>query len=489
MAQTSASLRLQNFPHPITTAIHGKPTFTTLYKLKKEIMANAASVPSTLGGGQHGHLGLILTAPQYNNISLVPFLKPRDPGEPLLDGTMTWEQMQAVRLANRDARDQFDKVTTVETAIKQQIINSIEPPYLEEFRNNTTNTIEHPIHFIFETLFRKYGRITKQQLQERYRSLTEHNHNASIPPDTVFNLINEYEELAEHAGSNITNQQKVDIAYIIFLNTGKFNRALRKWNEKPQHDRTWQNFKLHLNDAFDINQEFEGATAAEAGFTQHANLIAEQVAMQLERREPIQQVEQQTTTSDNTQALLLQSINLLQEQFAQMQANMAQQGRNKRRGRNNNNNNNNNTTMPQNNVQPNQGFINNGTNYGTGQIFANQHAQNNSANYLPQQPAYRPPPGFSPQQVNPYPQTMLPFPGPPQYPVQAQVSQPSYSPTQAPQQFQAQNQRFRQKLPRAYCWTHGWCAHSSATCASPAPGHCPLATLDNRMGGSNKNCL
>ena len=53
---------------------------------------------------------------------------------------------------------------------------------------------------------------------------------------------------------------------------------------------------------------------------------------------------------------------------------------------------------------------------------------------------------------------------------------------------QRQPQRFRQPLPRAYCWTHGWCAHNGYDCTSPAAGHIPQATLQNRMGGSNKNC-
>jgi hypothetical protein len=44
-------------------------------------------------------------------------------------------------------------------------------------------------------------------------------------------------------------------------------------------------------------------------------------------------------------------------------------------------------------------------------------------------------------------------------------------------------------LPRQYCWTHGLCAHNSGGCNErDKPGHQKTATLDNRMGGSNKNC-
>ena len=38
-----------------------------------------------------------------------------------------------------------------------------------------------------------------------------------------------------------------------------------------------------------------------------------------------------------------------------------------------------------------------------------------------------------------------------------------------------------------YCKTHGLCSHSSAECRTPAEGHNNAATLQNHLGGSNKN--
>eukprot|EP00957_Ditylum_brightwellii_P019432 1466120-Ditylum_brightwellii.AAC.1 len=39
-----------------------KPTYETITKLKQEIFTNAAAVPTTLGRGQHGHVGLVAPA-------------------------------------------------------------------------------------------------------------------------------------------------------------------------------------------------------------------------------------------------------------------------------------------------------------------------------------------------------------------------------------------------------------------------------------------
>jgi len=42
---------------------------------------------------------------------------------------------------------------------------------------------------------------------------------------------------------------------------------------------------------------------------------------------------------------------------------------------------------------------------------------------------------------------------------------------------------------RAYCWTHGWCAHASDKCDNQAPGHQITATSTNMQGGSTNKCF
>ena len=62
------------------TPICGKPTYETVHKLWNKFKANARSVYSHLGGGTHGHLGLVLTAAQYADIYTTVFTRPAQPG-------------------------------------------------------------------------------------------------------------------------------------------------------------------------------------------------------------------------------------------------------------------------------------------------------------------------------------------------------------------------------------------------------------------------
>ena len=48
------------FDYPELSRIVGEPTLIALITLCNEIKANAQTVESKLGGGDHGHLGMVL---------------------------------------------------------------------------------------------------------------------------------------------------------------------------------------------------------------------------------------------------------------------------------------------------------------------------------------------------------------------------------------------------------------------------------------------
>ena len=87
---SSVNYKESYFDHPVLTSICGEPTYETLHHLKNELKANVSSVPTTLGGGNHGYLGMILTSSEYLRIKLTdPFTWPPNPGVlvPNLNGT------------------------------------------------------------------------------------------------------------------------------------------------------------------------------------------------------------------------------------------------------------------------------------------------------------------------------------------------------------------------------------------------------------------
>jgi hypothetical protein len=47
------------------TKIHGQPTNQDLTTLEKELIAILANIPTTLGGGNHGHAGILMEPTRY----------------------------------------------------------------------------------------------------------------------------------------------------------------------------------------------------------------------------------------------------------------------------------------------------------------------------------------------------------------------------------------------------------------------------------------
>ena len=68
------------FSHPTLSKIHGEPTYASLKISKKELKLNASHVTSDLGGGAHGHLGLVLTQAEYQLVSVDIYTRPLHPG-------------------------------------------------------------------------------------------------------------------------------------------------------------------------------------------------------------------------------------------------------------------------------------------------------------------------------------------------------------------------------------------------------------------------
>ena len=68
------------FEYPVSTKVTGRPDYATLKIIKDELKANAGKVQCELGGGNNGHLGLVLTALEYSTVTATPYVRPVHPG-------------------------------------------------------------------------------------------------------------------------------------------------------------------------------------------------------------------------------------------------------------------------------------------------------------------------------------------------------------------------------------------------------------------------
>jgi hypothetical protein len=222
------------FQHKVLTKIHGKPTYESLQNVNTELKANASSVPSMVGGGHHGHLGLLLSNARYITlVDTIPWETPGNPGPFVPPEAGTGPRIEAAKDVWRELKHEFELCQATEKALIAQLVDTIDPIYLRAMLNRATGQYSSSIRALLLHLFTTYGKITPQQVKAKEMELYNMHYDISQPVDTVFNCINDLSDLAEHVSSPMTPQQMIDLAYDIFAKQTILQQDLRIWNHRP----------------------------------------------------------------------------------------------------------------------------------------------------------------------------------------------------------------------------------------------------------------
>ena len=169
--------------------IRGEPTYETVHKLWNEVKANARSLYSHLGGGTHGHLGLVLTAAQYADISTTVFTHPAYPGPLAIPSEVTVIQRSTLRDAHIEDLRVFCEVMGVEQALIQKIIATIDTTYPEDVQDRTTNSINVSVSALLLHPQETYGTLMPHEFQEKEDKAKKTIYNPRDPIASVFRLL------------------------------------------------------------------------------------------------------------------------------------------------------------------------------------------------------------------------------------------------------------------------------------------------------------
>jgi hypothetical protein len=122
---------LAGFPHSSLPKVTGEPTFEDLKVIRRLLNANAMSVSSYVGGGRHGHLGIIMTIEEYFAIAADVFPVPDNPGaSPEVVVGMTAAVIAELTRLHREATQVYHTYHNVDQAIKKLILKAFDDAYL-----------------------------------------------------------------------------------------------------------------------------------------------------------------------------------------------------------------------------------------------------------------------------------------------------------------------------------------------------------------------
>jgi HPt (histidine-containing phosphotransfer) domain-containing protein len=316
---------------------NGEPTYEKIKRIENQCKTNATRFNTTLGGGQHKYLGLVLSPARYQLLSGVPFQKPNHP--PPLDipqGT-TAAVATAMKEQHVEAKRLYEECDGIENAMKQQLLNAFELDYLTDLIDRNTQSLTHSIPEIFEHLYKSYGTISLAEFYEKQQQLEDAPLDLQVPLTVLWNKIEDLQELAEHIQSPISDTQCINMAMRKLIQAKVFTEDLKKWNHLQ--DKSWPIFKTHFRKAQQDLKDLGGLQVNQSIYSANiVNEVIEGVNQLLDTRinqepspppvpEPTANVVQPSSTAHGMDPNLMAQFQM----FMQMQ-NMMRGGRGRGRG-------------------------------------------------------------------------------------------------------------------------------------------------------------
>jgi hypothetical protein len=259
------------FPHPILPTVEGEPDYQTIHVTRKFLQTNSRAIDTHLGGGTLVHLGLIIYDDSYSNIAPptaeAPTLweTPDSPGRAPSTTDGTAAQISAARHVWEEDVQTYRTCTSVQQALKEQIISVFEPMYLEILNDNMVGYANISARGMLDHLFKTYGNITAVDLEINFEHMRQA-WDPQQPVETLFKQIQDCADYSEAGGVPIGPSQQINVGSAKIIATWHYMSACRHLNEKPAAEKNWTHFKSHFAAAHRQHKQMQGETAANAGY-------------------------------------------------------------------------------------------------------------------------------------------------------------------------------------------------------------------------------
>jgi len=287
------------FKYKTPTPIRGEPTNKALKRLQTELQANASSIETDLGGGNHGYLALVLTDAEYNSIpNTQPFVAPTYPAPLVIPSTATAIVALELKETYNEQKRLYLECKNVEKALLRFIQDAIEDKYIASLVDTYTNLFKDDVPTVMEYLNYNYGKVRYEEVVAKEAEVMAMAWQPSDPIVLLTRPIENLQKLATQADNPYSDKQLLEKGLSIIRNTRDFEYALIQWEKKNEVDKTWASFKTHFHEAQLSLKKIRGPTMAQAGF-HHANMLAKQLNTS---------IEQQISSRDSELLALLQNI-------------------------------------------------------------------------------------------------------------------------------------------------------------------------------------
>jgi hypothetical protein len=168
---------MASFRHPVLPTVQGELDYQTIHATRNFLQANSQAIDTHLGGGTLGHLGLIILDESYAMVAPTTsagstlWITPHPPGRAPATTDGTAAQISASRHIWEEDVQTYRTCTSVQQALKKQIISVCEPMYLDILNDNMVGYANISARDMLDHLFETYGNITAVDLEINFEHM------------------------------------------------------------------------------------------------------------------------------------------------------------------------------------------------------------------------------------------------------------------------------------------------------------------------------
>jgi hypothetical protein len=248
MTKTDITTIIETF-QPITKII-GTPNYQSIAARHNILKQNASSVTTTLAGGQHGLLALVINNEEYNDLTGEVWIEPQHPGaRPVAARLTTENDLTSANNRWSDDIETWNLVHNIRKALTKQIINAVDDEFIEDLKDHNTGYANKTPLEMLEHLYEDYGQLTAQDISENKNRLKE-DFDTNKTMVAHFHKIKEIRIIADKTGNTITDADAIAETYLVIDRCGLFSKAVDDWDEVEEKDKTWKAFQKHFKKAY-----------------------------------------------------------------------------------------------------------------------------------------------------------------------------------------------------------------------------------------------
>jgi hypothetical protein len=238
------------------------PTHLTLATLHRELNAFAMGVTSDRGGGNHGHLALVMSDADYQQLTGAAFIIPNHPGPNPAPGA-TQPQINENNRLHTNAIAEHKTYKDTETTLKQMLLKAVPNTYIKELQDQLLGYAQLTTRDLLAHLDANYGTVTFEDLARNLENM----HTPWSRDKPIKNLWTQITQAKTYAAAHdpITEKAMIMSALTNLQVSGLFSDDLKSWRNKSIADQTWINLKKHFNQA--NKHRLSNPTITNAGYT------------------------------------------------------------------------------------------------------------------------------------------------------------------------------------------------------------------------------